>query len=108
MSEPLKKRPESDDPMELRGVVCDGDLELMMDCVIEEYVRTGWAVDQVMHLFDSPSYPLLHEFLRVRGAQAIRKKIVETTRRCGVFRFRTAEAPPEPELVQIDPASEGG
>ena len=61
-----------------------------------------------MHLFESPSYPVLHQFLHARGAQAVRTKIVEITRRCGVFRFRTTEALPERELVQIDPANEGG
>ena len=108
MSQPLKKQPEAGDPMELRGVACDGDLDSMIDCIIEEYARMGWAADRVLCLFESPLYPVLHRFLRARGVEAVHNKIEETTRRCGVFRFRTTEAPPDAELVQIDPANEGG
>ncbi len=106
MSQPFKKQPEADDPMELRGVACDGDLDFMIDCIIEEYLRMGWAADHILRLFELPSYPVLHQFLRARGVDAVHDKIEETSRRCGVFRFRTTEAPPDPELVEIEPATE--
>ena len=95
------KEPESDDPMELRGIWCDGDLEYMVDCVVEEYLRMGWSPARVLQLFESPFYPALHQWFQVRGAEAIRGRIQQIAGRCGVFRFQTSEAPPAPELVHI-------
>ena len=102
------KEPEFDDPMELKGVVCDGDPDFMIDVVIEEYLRMGSAQEQVLQLFESPCYPLLHHVLQAQGAEAIRKRIERVSARCGVFRFRTSH-PPEPlEFVTIAPFTGGG
>jgi len=81
------KEPEFDDPMELNGVVCDGDPDVMIDCVIEEYLRMGWSPAEVFRLFQSPFYPLLHAVMRTRGAEPVRRRIEQVRARCGVFRF---------------------
>ena len=101
------KEPEYDDPMELQGFECDGDPGYMVDCVVEEYLRMGWPPDEVFHLFESPVYPPLHYLLHTQGPEAILRKIEQVAARCGVFRYQTREAPPNPELVAIRPLGEG-
>ena len=97
-----------EDPMELHGVACGGDAGYMVDCVIEEYLRLGWPPARILRLFESPLYPPLHQVLRRQGVEAIRRKIESTAGRCGVFRFRTHETPPDPELVSLERSQEGG
>ena len=98
---------ESDDPMELQGIWIDGDPNYMLDCVVEEYLRLGWPPEQILRLFESPSYPVLHQMLRARGGEALRARIQQIAKRCGVFRFRTSEPPEDPELVTIAPMVQG-
>ena len=102
------KEPESDDPMELRATECDGAPDFMIECVVEEYLRMGWPPEQVLRLFESPLYPPLYHLWRSQGAAAIRGRIERVAARCGVFRFRTLQAPAKPELVCITPRREGG
>ena len=104
------KELEFDDPMELQAVQLDGDPDFMIDCVTEEYARLGWSSQQILQLFQSPDYPFLHHMLQVQGADAVRNRIDQVIARCGVFRVRTVEAAPDPELelVTIAPLTEGG
>ena len=102
------KELESDDPMELQAIQCDGDPEYMIDCVAEEYARMGWSSEQILQLFESPAYPFLYSMVRARGSESIRRRIEKVVGRCGVFRARTLEAPEEPELVTLAPLREGG
>ena len=102
------KELESDDPMQLDAVQCDGDPDYMIDCVAEEYARLGWPVEAILSLFESPFYPTLHVMLRARGTDAIRRRIEAVVARCGVFRVRTFEAPEASELVTIAPLGQGG
>ena len=101
------KQPEQDDPMELRGVQCDGDPGYMIDCLVEEYARMGWPAEKTLQLFESPFYPVLHRMLAVSGKEAIRRRIERVTARCGVFRTRTIETDPPAELVSIAPLAAG-
>lgn len=107
MDETLKKKPEPDDPMELRGVACDGDPDFMVDCLIEEYAWMGWRAQDIMGLFESPSYPVLHGLYRTQGAESIRHRVEVVIQRFGGFRFQTTERPAEHELVQIETPTEG-
>ena len=104
------KELEYDDPMELHAVQVDGDPGFMIDCVTEEYARLGWSSLQILELFQSPDYPFLHQMLQVMGAAALKARIERVIARCGVFRVRTLEAAPDPELelVHIAPLPEGG
>ncbi len=103
-----RKQADPDDPMELVGVECDGDPDFMLECIVEEYARMGWEPERILRLFASPHYPMLHNFWRARGSEAIRRKVEATSRRCGVFRFRTTQRPQADRLVEISPAGEGG
>ncbi len=108
MSESLRKEFEADDPMEMQGLQCDGDPDFMITCVAEEYLGLGWTPAQVFNLYESLDYPVLYSLLQLKGAAAIRCLIDRAAARCGVFRFRTVEAPPEPGLVTIASAVNGG
>ena len=104
------KELEYDDPMELRAVQVDGDPGFMIDCVTEEYARLGWSSQQILELFQSLDYPFLHQMLQALGATVIRARIERVIARYGVFRVRTLEAAPDPELelVHLAPLPEGG
>jgi hypothetical protein len=104
----LRKKVEPDDPMELRGVQCDGEPDLMIECLAEEFVRMGWTEDRIVRLFESPFYPVLHALYQSKGAASIRKVVHQVSARWGVFRVRTVEAAEADELVTISPSSEEG
>ena len=86
------KECEPDDPMQLHAAWCDGSPEFMLDCVAEEYLRLGWTPLQILGLFQSPQYPVLHQMLRAKGVDAVRHRIQRVAARCGVFRCRTITA----------------
>ncbi len=104
------KELEYDDPLELQGVQVDGDPAFMIDCVTEEYARLGWSSQQILQLFQSPDYPFLHQMFQAMGATVVQERIDRVIGRCGVFRVRTVEAAPDPELdlVHIAPLPQGG
>ena len=108
MADGRRKEADPDDPMELVGAECDGDPDFMLECIVEEYARMGWEPERIVQLFASPHYPVLHGFWRTMGSGAIRRKVEATSRRCGVFRFRTVERPPADRLVEISRAEGGG
>jgi hypothetical protein len=73
----LDKAAEADDPLELVGVpvpVDEATFDEMARCLVEEYVRDGWADA----LFRSPVYAGLHVIWRRRGEAWVRDLIAET------------------------------
>jgi ketol-acid reductoisomerase len=92
MDTELKKEVETDDPMELTGVVCNGDPDIMVIAIIEEYMRAGHTSEEVFELFKNPFYPTLHQALYRKGFESIRKEIEETAKRIGIFKFETTES----------------
>jgi len=85
---PLTRETEVDDPMEVVANPVPGDPDLMLEGIIEEYAHMGWDADQLMMLFRSPYYPLLHEFRRALGDEEIRRRIEAHMAICGVFQVR--------------------
>ena len=70
--------PESDDPMELVGMVMPGEpgqLEAMAECLVEEYVRLGWDARRLMTLFVNPMFMATHRIYRQKGAAYVREVI---------------------------------
>jgi len=67
---------EADDPMELVGVGYPVDIAEETDretalCIVEEYALTGFAASEILALFASPMYGLLHAIYRRRGEQFV-------------------------------------
>lgn len=71
--------PESDDPMELVGMVMPGEpgqLEAMAECLVEEYVRLGWDAPRLMTLFVNPRFMATHRVYRQKG-EAYMQELIE-------------------------------
>ncbi len=70
--------PESDDPMELVGMVMPGEpgqLEAMAECLVEEYVRLGWDARRLMTLFVNPLFMATHRIYRQKGEAYVHELI---------------------------------
>ncbi len=94
--------------MELVATPVQGDPEVMLQCIVQEFAWMGWDADQLLGLFHSPAYPVLNQLREHYGEAEVRQRIQALLGRSGVFRFREtiAEDPEpaeddEPELIQI-------
>jgi hypothetical protein len=86
MDENLNKKVESDDPMELVGIVIPGEpgeLEAMAECFVEEYVRLGWDERRLMTIFHSPMFLATHRIYRQKGEDWVRALIRQTLAKWG-------------------------
>ena len=92
---------EPEDPMQLSGTAIPGDPAIMLHCVVEEYARMGWGVDQIVRLFDTPFYQGTYGLGRSLSNDVVRRMIEDIVSQSGVMRFRTtlggSEEPDEPE-----------
>jgi hypothetical protein len=67
----------------------------------------GWDADQLMLLFRSPYYPVLHEIYRALGDEETRNRIESHLAVCGVFQVHETIAEDDEafsehdELIQI-------
>jgi len=92
-----------DDPMEMQAFEVQGDPDLMLRLLVEEYARIGRDTEEILQLARSENYPAFHGLYRLYGETVVRERIAQTLTRCGVTRVRQQEAPPVPEnLVQLD------
>ena len=67
---------EQDDPMGLVGVALpEGDLELMAECFVEEYVLQGWPDERLMLLFTRPFFAGTHRIYREKGEEYVQALI---------------------------------
>jgi hypothetical protein len=96
------------DPMELMATPVQGDPEVMLQCIVQEFAWMGWNAEQLLELFGSPAYPVLNQLREHYGAEEVRQRIQALLGRSGVFRFRETIAPDpepeeddEPELIQL-------
>jgi hypothetical protein len=92
--------------MDLNATAVQGDPEVLIRAVVQEYAWMGWDGDQIASLFHDPFYPMLHGLLEALGEAGVRDRIDAVFNSAGVFRFRTTvhEAPDDdqgPEVVQI-------
>ena len=83
---------EPEDPMMLRAEPVQGDPEVMLDCLVEEYARMGWGADRIAELFDDPFFQATHGLKELFGERGIRERIKQTLARCGVFRFKAHDS----------------
>ena len=98
------RRPiEDSDPMLLTAEPVDGDPELMLTSLIEEFARQGFDADHIMKLFGSPFFQATWGLRQLLGEQGVRTRIEATLARCGVMRFRTTHPSP-PDTTGADHA----
>jgi hypothetical protein len=87
----LEKEFEDEDPMSLVGMVMPGEpgqLELMAECLVEEYVRLGWDEARLMTLFYNPMFLATHRIYRQKGEPYVRELIRQTCQKWDVIASR--------------------
>lgn len=90
----LSKTPEPDDPMSMEAELVSGDPLLMLDCLIEEFARLGWDAKRIGNMFENPFFLASHGLAQRFGQEAVRERIQQTLRQCGVYRFKIIEPTP--------------
>jgi hypothetical protein len=105
---PLTRAVESEDPMELVANPVQGDPEVMLQCIVQEFAWMGWDAEQLLQLFYSPEYPVLNQLLAHYGAEQIQRSIASLLAETGVFRFQAyvdekpeIDEDEEPELIEL-------
>ena len=87
----------------LHGIEVDGDPEIMLRMLVEEYARMGCGLDELMDLCRQPFYVGFHGLLQFYGEAELARRVRDILSRCGVFRVATRETTPLSEqLVQLD------
>jgi len=104
---PATRPMEAEDPLELHGVLLDGNPVEMVRCVMEEFAAMGWSRQELLRLFRDPEYPGLVSIARSLGWSTIEAVAEDVTHRYGRFRIRVQYvAPPEdherePETIDL-------
>ncbi len=100
---PASRAVEPEDPMDLHGVEVDGDPEIMLRMLVEDYARMGYGLNELIDLCQQPFYVGMNGLLQLYGEEELRQKLKSILSRCGVFRVVTRETTPLSEqLVQLD------
>jgi hypothetical protein len=95
---PLDRAAEADDPYTLHATPVEGDPEVMLECLVQEYAWMGWGLPQILRLFGDPNYPALNGLLAHYGEEGVRRRVAAAQGRTGVFRFSgTVRDEPEPD-----------
>ena len=66
---PATRAVEPEDPLNLFGYEFEGDPELMLSMIVEEYARMGYDCDALMELARNPFYQAVPEAVQVFLAQ---------------------------------------
>ena len=100
---PASREMLAEDPMELSGVEIDGDPELMLRLLVEEYARLGYGLEALMVLARDPFYTGFHGLWQLYGEASLKQRIAAVLARCGVVRVTATHSQPLSErLVQIE------
>jgi hypothetical protein len=98
---PATRPVEPEDPLNLFGYEFEGDPELMLCMIVEEYARMGYGCDALMELASNPFYQALHGLWQLLGEAELRSRVERIISRCGVLRTSWRESPLPPDVVQI-------
>lgn len=83
-----------EDPMGLVGMVLPGEagqLEVMTQTFVEEYVRLGWDEPRLMTLFINPMFLATHRVYRQKGEDYVRQLIRSTLARWSFVQSSSAD-----------------
>ncbi len=97
----VKKEFEANDPMELVGVALpQGDLEQMAECLVEEYIRTGWDEECLLGLFRNPFYLATHRIYKEKGEKYLRRLIATVRQNWGYGESEDIFCLPDQEVLE--------
>ena len=99
---PASREMLEDDPLSLHGFEVEGDVELMLRMLVEEYARMGFSADDILRLALDPFYVAFHGLVRHFGEEGLRSRVETVLRRVGVTRVRVVEAPAPESLVPLE------
>jgi hypothetical protein len=72
---PIQKPFQEDDPLEFVAASCNGNLNEMIENIIEEYIKMGFDQKTILQLFKSPFFKLTHSVYKSKGEEYIKKAI---------------------------------
>ena len=99
---PASREMLAEDPLQLSGVEVDGDPELMLRLLVEEYARMVYGLEPLMGLARDPFYTGFHGLWQLYGEESLKQRIGAILARCGVVRVTATHSQPLSErLVQI-------
>jgi hypothetical protein len=98
---PATRAVEPEDPLSLFGYEIEGDPELMLRMLVEEYARMGYDCDALMELARNPFYQAVYGLRQLLGEEELRCRVSRILARCGVLRTSWREALPAPDVVQL-------
>src|SRR3990172_7813607 len=84
---PLDRMADAEDPFELMAEPVTGDPEVMIQCMLEEFLWMGWDATALESLFHHPGYPVLVALREHFGDEEVRQRIAALVQRTGVPRF---------------------
>jgi hypothetical protein len=105
---PASRPIEADDPFSLQATAVGGDVEIMLECLVQEYAWLGFSTEQLVGLFRDPNYPMLNAVLDHYGEADVRRRIGIVLERMGVLRVTGSISDvPEPtdeeaDLIELD------
>ena len=98
-----KDRPmEAEDPLQLNALELDGDPDVLLTCIVEEFARLGWDTNTILQTFSQPEYQGPYRLLKRLGPEGARQRVEQIIARCGVWRTRTVEKAIEPQSPVVD------
>lgn len=100
---PLDRLADVEDPFELMAEPVSGDPQVMLECMLEEFVWMGWNASQLESLFQNPGYPVLVALGEHFGEDEVRRRIQSLLARTGVLTFREVIADPDEDEVEDEP-----
>ena len=68
------------DPLQLNGVAMltqEDTTDAMCECFIEEFMRLGYGLEQILALFKNPRYLAVNMVVEKRGEKFVQGKIAE-------------------------------
>jgi hypothetical protein len=105
---PATRAVEPEDPLTLYATPVQGDPDLMLQCMVQEYAWMGWGTGEILELFRNPFYPALNQLWQFYGENVVRKRVAELLRETAVFHIHGTvsegseeDEDEEPDLVQL-------
>ncbi len=76
MIDPKNKEFDPDDPMEMVAVeIPGGNVDQVLDDLVQEYLFMGHSPTEIMFLFRSPHYMATHQIYQQKGADFVKERI---------------------------------
>lgn len=99
---PLEREAAPEDPWTLHAEPVAGDPEVMLDCLVQEFVALGWDRERLLHLFAHPGYPVLNELLALFGPEHVRSRVEMFLGPVDGLRFRVVESDDVEDLDDVE------